>query len=331
MDVALQSGDWSRALEASCRFIGADATGMAWQARSDDPIQFCTSPAATGEFAGYCSEILRAPTPVGEVDRDGATLRWMTRRQGVSLDQRLFALFALGPGPLDRVAFDCVATVAGAAVSAKQRLDATRCVSALKSEALDELPVGVAIVDAALTVHEANEACRAILRRCDGLSISQGKLACRARKDQLALTRAAADALSGSSIRDTVVRVSRAGGVQPYVVRPIGPKDTAAPRTSCLLMIVDPDSSIPSAARIWRAMFDLTDCELIIAEGMVAGRRITQIASERGVSVETVRSQTKRMFERLNVSSQAAATARLSRTAPFRAELRERARLAKTA
>ena len=36
------------------------------------------------------------------------------------------------------------------------------------------------------------------------------------------------------------------------------------------------------------------------------------------VSIETVRTQTKRMFERLNVSSQAEAAARLSRTAPFR-------------
>ncbi len=65
-------------------------------------------------------------------------------------------------------------------------------------------------------------------------------------------------------------------------------------------------------------MFDLTDCEVIIAEGLVLGRRIHDIATQRGVSIETVRTQTKRMFERLNLSSQAKAAARLSRTAPFR-------------
>ena len=88
------------------------------------------------------------------------------------------------------------------------------------------------------------------------------------------------------------------------------------------LMVADPDEAPSPGSEIWRAMFDLTECELIIAEGLVSGRRINDIATERGVSIETVRSQTKRMFERLNVSSQAEAAARLSRAAPFRRPLR---------
>ena len=102
------------------------------------------------------------------------------------------------------------------------------------------------------------------------------------------------------------------------MVRLVASRGGAPALEHCLLMIADPDEAPSPGADIWRAMFDLTECELIIAEGLVSGRRINDIATERGVSIETVRSQTKRMFERLNVSSQAEAAARLSRTAPFR-------------
>jgi len=147
--------------------------------------------------------------------------------------------------------------------------------------------------------------------------VFQDKLLCREQADQAALVKAVNRALSGDP-GVAIVKVHRARGAQPYVVRVVAPRGAPEARDHCLLMIVDPDEEPSPGCDIWRAMFDLTECELIIAEGLVSGRRINDIATTRGVSIETVRTQTKRMFERLNVSSQVEAAARLSRTAPFR-------------
>jgi DNA-binding NarL/FixJ family response regulator len=155
-----------------------------------------------------------------------------------------------------------------------------------------------------------------LLAQSVGLSACPGKAAVPQQGDQAALMLAVERALSGD-LSAAVLKVHRSCGAQPYVVRVVAPRGEGV-RDHCLLMIVDPDDEPAPGSEIWRAMFDLTECELIIAEGLVSGRRITEIANQRGVSIETVRSQTKRMFERLNVSSQAEAAARLSRSAPFK-------------
>jgi DNA-binding NarL/FixJ family response regulator len=208
-----------------------------------------------------------------------------------------------------------MAAVAQSAVAARGRVEVLRAASALKAAALDQLPCGVAIIDAQMRVEEMNEACRAILRRADGLSLHQDRLSCRGARDQAALARVVNETLMGVTA-GAVVRIARAGGEKPYVIRAITSR--AGDKSSCVLMIVDPDEGPSAASEIWRVMFDLTDCELIIAEGLVCGRKINDIATQRGVSVETIRTQIKRMFERLHVSSQAEAAVRLSRAAPFR-------------
>lgn len=227
------------------------------------------------------------------------------------------ALFALSDAPLDRTLFRATALLAANAVAARSKLQAVRATSALKTAAFDQLSFGIVIVDGQVRIVESNAAFGTLLTRGDGLSLVQEKLLCREPGDQLALSTAVGRALAGE-VDAAVVKIHRAKGAQPYVLRVVAAGVETRSRDHCLLMIVDPDEASLPGSDIWRAMFDLTECELIIAEGLVSGRRINEIANERGVSIETVRSQTKRMFERLNVSSQAEAAARLSRTAPFR-------------
>jgi hypothetical protein len=133
------------------------------------------------------------------------------------------------------------------------------------------LPFGVAIVDAQIRAAEMNETCRGLIARADGLSFVQGRLLCRDRADQTALTRAVSGALRGEA-SPPIVRIVRSGGAEPYVVRAVSAERGEKASPQCLLMIVDPDGGPPLASDLWRAMFDLTDCELIIAEGIVAGR-----------------------------------------------------------
>lgn len=321
MAAPFEARDWADALEASCAFLGARSMLLAWQDRPAAPFEFSASPGVDAAMASRCRELLstmarpmegRAP-----FERD-LELSWIGRGWNGPGKGLRMALFIAASGPLDQEKESAVADLAYNALRARLRVDAISCASSLKANALDQLPFGVAIVDETLAVEEMNGACRNILGRGDGLALRGGRILCRSSHDQSALARAIKVTVSDWAPDTPIVQIRREAGAEPYVVRPIGPKADDGAGARCLLMIVDPDGSAPPAARIWRAMFGLTECELIIAEGMVAGRRISDIAMQRGVSVETVRSQTKRLFERLGVSSQAEAAARLNRTAPFR-------------
>ncbi len=318
MDAAIQPCDWETALSASAATLGAKAMCLAWRDSPAGSVAFCDDQTASREFSAACKQIALDPNSelAGEKRVDAHTkIIWILSHRDCRHGQRYVALFALvGDGPFDHAEFAAVASIAQSAVAARGRVEVLRAASALKAAALDQLPCGVAIVDAQMRVEEMNEACRSILRRADGLSLHQDRLACRGAHDQASLARVVNDTLLGVA-GGAVVRVARSGGDKPYVIRAITSR--SGRKTSCVLMIVDPDEAPRMGSEIWRAMFDLTECELIIAEGLVCGRKINDIAQQRGVSVETVRTQIKRMFERLHVSSQAEAAVRLSRAVPF--------------
>jgi DNA-binding NarL/FixJ family response regulator len=316
IDAAFQASGWGEALDQTAEELGVRCLGLVW----DDGASPTTSVSVQAPvwFADACHQILRdrSAARAGERLLDGGwTLTWR-RPNGEA--PYYAVLFALAKRPLDRAIFEAVAAVVRSAVMARARVTEMESTSALKAAALDQSPWGAAIIDADLRIAEMNESCAAMLRRADGISLSGSRILCRRQEDQVALSRAVAATLRvPPSNIGAIVRVARSTGAQPYVMRPLGPRASVA-AARCLLMIVDPDEEAHSAQEIWRAMFDLTECELLIAEGLVAGRKISDIALRRGVSVETVRSQTKRLFERLSVTSQTQAAVLLSRVAPFR-------------
>jgi DNA-binding NarL/FixJ family response regulator len=321
MDIASEAGDWEQALEVSAELLGADAMCLGRRDQSGVSIVSRETAGAPPLMTDACTAILldRAAKPNGQrrIASD-AVLTWLSLQRDGRVDDPNTTLFALSRHGVDMGDFQQIASVARSALAASTRIDAMRCASVLKGHALDQMPAGVAIVNRLLCVEEANQACGSIFARGDGLNLAHGRILCRSRRDQALLTEAVSTALADGN-PSAILPITRTDAAQPYVVRAIvnASLALAAPR-HCLLLIVDPDSAAQSSTAIWRAMFDLTECELRIAEGMVSGLKIAEIAHQRGVSVETVRSQTKRMFERLNVSSQAAAAALLSRTAPFR-------------
>ncbi len=314
---AVQDGDWLRPLRESARTMDASSALITWTSQGAiTPTRLGLH--GTAEFAQFCGEVSsQACTEVFScAETHFGQLSWTH----VWLDGETpgeLGFFTLSKTPMDATLMRETALVASIAVATRARLGQMRATSELKTAAFDQLPFGTVIVDRQVRIAERNEAFDALLARADGLSAQQDKLMCRDPSDQAALVTAVARALDGE-LNVALLKVQRAKGAQPYVVRLVAPRGEARALEHCLLMIADPDEEPSPGSEIWRAMFDLTECELIIAEGLVSGRRINDIATERGVSIETVRSQTKRMFERLNVSSQAEAAARLSRAAPFR-------------
>jgi DNA-binding NarL/FixJ family response regulator len=64
-------------------------------------------------------------------------------------------------------------------------------------------------------------------------------------------------------------------------------------------MSVEADEAQSPDAEPTFAALDLTECELIMAEGVLSGRSIKDIADRRGVCSGVIRSQARRMLARL--------------------------------
>ncbi len=317
LQAAIGSGSWVAPLEVSAHSLGASATLLAWVG-PDDGLAVEPSAAASPEFVRACRDFARRGADGVQEHHDPA-LGWLTwtAAQRSGQGQRI-ALFALSDERISHQSLRTMAVAAASAVATRADLDAMRMTSSLMTQACDQLGVGMVIVDANMTIVAHNESWRNLLARRDGLSVLSDKLVCRDRGDQIKLAATVTGVLAGRA-GEATVKARRAGGAEPYVLRISTAHQHGGAASLCLLLVVDPDETPAPNGEIWRAMFELTECELIIAEALLSGGRISEVATRRGVSRETVRSQTKRMFARLGVSSQVEAAVRLSRTTPFRA------------
>ncbi|MCX7358042.1 MAG: helix-turn-helix transcriptional regulator [Alphaproteobacteria bacterium] len=316
LQAAIASGSWRSALDATACSLNAGAVLLAWS-RQGGGIDVEASVGSPPEFVRLCRDLARNASD-GVLERQDTALGWLTWSVVQRLEQgQRIALFVLSDDRISHQALQTMATSAANAVITRADLDAMRMTSSLMTQACDQLSIGLVIVDASMKIVAHNESWRNLLTRRDGLSAVSGKLVCRDRGDQNTLAAAVATVLEGQSA-DATVRARRARGAEPYVLRVSTANGQGDAPSHCLLLVVDPDQAPAPNGDIWRAMFELTECELIIAEALLSGGRISEVATRRGVSRETVRSQTKRMFARLGVSSQVEAVVRLRRTTPFR-------------
>lgn len=318
-DAALSDRDWRGPLRDSANLAGAKSLVLLQDGPSGSILS--AAPEADPAFMRLCMKLAREKTagPLEHYEAGLGWVRWLTASEEPGRGVALGALFAVqdaGAALLDAWPFIAKRVFAGARLARQELL------SSLKTAALDRLPVGAAIVDHGLRILECNEAGKDVLKRQDGLSSVCGRLRCRLPGDQRSLI-ASMREVQGGAIGERVVTVARARRLPAYVVRLLV---APGPAECCLLLVVDPDAAPTLNAETWRSMFDLTECELAIAKGLLSGKRVSEIASDRGVSKETVRTQLKAVFSRLNVSGQSQAVARLSRTSPFRAAARPHVR-----
>jgi DNA-binding NarL/FixJ family response regulator len=317
LQAAIDSGGWRKPLAACASYLGANAVLLAWDAQAGG-VEVESSPGSSPELVRLCRGLAHSDgADVLERQQPGLGLLNWTGAQGGKAGSRV-TLFALSGEPVARQPLRTLAVSAASAVTMRANLDAMRMTTSLMTQACDQLRIGLVTVDAGMNIVAHNQSWRLLIARCDGLSALGGKLVCRDRGDQTMLAAAVIDVLAGR-LSEATVKAGRAGGAEPYVLRATTAECQSGAPGHCLLMVVDPDEAPAPNGDIWRTMFELTECELIIAEGLISGRRISEVAARRGVSRETVRSQTKRMFARLGVSSQVEAAVRLSRATPFRA------------
>jgi DNA-binding CsgD family transcriptional regulator len=120
-----------------------------------------------------------------------------------------------------------------------------------------------------------------------------------------------------ASVPATWLEVHRAASV-PILIRILRLEESAGPAlngASLLLVAFDPEIRPAPPADLLTRMFALTRAEADVAIGLAYGRRVAEIAADRGVKIETVRTQSKTVFAKTRTRGQAELTALLTRLA----------------
>ena len=155
---------------------------------------------------------------------------------------------------------------------------------------------------------DCNQLADALLRRGDALSLRQRQLKALDPRDDEALQGAFRAATARQGGQASAIFVHREQGL-PYVL------SVAAVRVGMERQIVviatDPaDRDMSLASRI-RALYGLTRAEAEVAEALCRGRGLEELSQERGVALNTVRTQIKNIYVKLDCSRQSELVARI--------------------
>jgi len=182
-----------------------------------------------------------------------------------------------------------------------------KSLSSVGLQALDQLAAGVIVTDGGAAVVEMNRAGQAILRLEDGLLIKEDRLCARRvfETTKIAKLIAGATAEGESNAAARRMLVGR-GDVLPAYVLTVAPLRTGfaiGERRLALVVVVDPVRHAPSQADL-AEFFGLSPAEARLAAAMMAGKRLSAIATDRGVQITTVRTQLVSILKKVGVRRQ---------------------------
>jgi DNA-binding CsgD family transcriptional regulator len=166
---------------------------------------------------------------------------------------------------------------------------------------LDHFGQAAILVSAGGALAHANAAGEALVRKGDVLVESRGSLSARSSASALKLRRAIAQACAPYGMEASLLLIERPIG-RPLAVS-IVPFRAAASRQA-LLIIEDDSRTAAGVAPRLRSLYGLTPAEAEIGSRIADGVSPVEIANERGVSVETVRSQIKSLSAKLGCARQ---------------------------
>lgn len=172
-------------------------------------------------------------------------------------------------------------------------------------------------LDATGLAVRVNGAAEALLRLSDGLSLTRGRLVAGNAADHDLLRAEIGGALGQMSpgrfaSTGAFILVSRPSGKPPYALSVV-PLPRASGRERAIVTIASSQPSI--SAQSLEYAFGLTRSEAKITSALIEGKSPEEIAGDRGVSLQTVRSQMKSIYKRLNVGSQAELVSRVTAAA----------------
>ncbi|MBV8166060.1 MAG: hypothetical protein JO021_04655 [Alphaproteobacteria bacterium] len=166
--------------------------------------------------------------------------------------------------------------------------------------ALEQIVKPTLLVDVDGCVVYANPAAETALRASTVIAQQHGRLIAQQPVDtermQALIERAARHQAGGETrLGAAIVTVTPGGRAMTL--------HSLAPTAVALVMLHDPRGAAPPAARL-QSVFGLTAAETALAQGLIAGQRLAEIAVARGVSVETVRTQLRALFRKTGTTRQ---------------------------
>jgi DNA-binding CsgD family transcriptional regulator/PAS domain-containing protein len=171
----------------------------------------------------------------------------------------------------------------------------------LLGHVVDDIACGLIVTDASGRILLANAAAESLLRAGDTLCQQQGRLASRDDAMTEQLIAAVRSASEGRGARGGIVRLA-AGPASTSLRMIVAPM--SGPTPAAMILIEDPADRSDRLIGQLVSIFGFTPTEALIARQLLRGRALGEIAAERGVSLETVRSQVKSIYGKANVRSQ---------------------------
>jgi PAS domain-containing protein len=180
--------------------------------------------------------------------------------------------------------------------------------------ALDRLTFGVLITDGAGRVLLLNRAAEEMATAHDGLLLRGGRLEATQSDEAAELTMCIAEAVRTAGRRGHQgggsISISRPSGRRPFaaLVAPLSPETTFAAEhqvPAALILVADLDRRPDVLGRRLVELFGLTAAEACLAVALVAGKRLEDIAEERGVRMPTLRTQMRAILDKTGTDRQA--------------------------
>jgi DNA-binding CsgD family transcriptional regulator len=180
------------------------------------------------------------------------------------------------------------------------------------TEVIDRLPLGVIFFDAEKRAILMNRSVEEILALDDGFRLERDRpVLGNARENRVLQTclgaAVKAQARRGSSAGD-VLSVTRPSGRRSFPLM-VGPLLAAHPDSSiddakAILFIADPEGGRIGTTEVLETLYQLTRAEAELVRLIAEGRSLEEVAAERGVTMNTVRSQLKQVFAKTDTSRQ---------------------------
>ena len=180
------------------------------------------------------------------------------------------------------------------------------------ADTLDLIPHAVIVVGPGLRILDCNTAAARILNDGSVLRNAGGRLNAAPRGAQQRL-----DSVVGGSVVGDWSGVRSGGALacprpppqRPYMLHilPItgGAISVAEPPRAALVRIIDPDRDRLPAARILRQLYGFTAAESAVARLIVAGHGLAPIADQLSLSVTTVKTHLRAIFDKTDTHRQA--------------------------
>lgn len=180
--------------------------------------------------------------------------------------------------------------------------------------ALDRVKIGVCVVEPRGHIVVANNEAERIFSLNDGIMRGFDERILCARDSDTAALHDAVDSVSRTAVgqnvcNETLLAVDRRSGAKPFLIEAVPLRDSLQEIdpgfTGAMVSIIDPENSRAFSTQNVAKLFGLSATEAEVCRLLVDGMSNEHIAETRNVSIETIKTQVRSIYRKVNVTGRA--------------------------